>query len=185
MRPTRAEHRVAATFALRATNQGRRCSCTSARRNACARGVGGGRKEVQQRSRRQHYPRLMLVHFASAIAAASSSLAGVSGFASRRPSSFAIPVKRPLRHACQSLPSCTRTCSELIRPRFLHAGLPPQLSWRLARSDEESGRESARGAHPMGSPLARTSGSPSEVPRAERRPYVYTGASRKMFRENV
>jgi hypothetical protein len=78
--------------------QGRRCSCTSARRNACARGGGvggagaGEKGGIQQRSRRHHCPCLVLVlvHCASAIASASYSLAGVSGF-SCRPLSFAIP----------------------------------------------------------------------------------------------
>jgi hypothetical protein len=60
----------------------------------------------------------MPVHCASAIASASSSLAGIPGF-SRRPLSLAISLKRPLRYACQSLLSCTRTCSALIQPRFL------------------------------------------------------------------
>jgi hypothetical protein len=80
---------------------GRRFSCTSARCTQVtpAQGGGGGRnqgrKEVQQRSRRQHYPRLIPVHCASAIASASSSLAEISGF-SHRPLSLPF-LKRPLR----------------------------------------------------------------------------------------
>jgi hypothetical protein len=77
---------------------GRRCSCTSTRRNTCTRGMGGGtrdqgrgRKYNRERRRRQHYPRLTPVHCASAVASASfSSLAGISEF-SRRPLSLAIP----------------------------------------------------------------------------------------------
>jgi hypothetical protein len=106
---------------------GRRCSCTSTRRNTCARGMGGGtrgRKEVQQRRRRQHYPRLTPVHCAFAIASASSSsLAGISEF-SRRPLSLAIPEA--------SSPICV-PASPFLHANVLGApspALPPQLPWR-------------------------------------------------------
>jgi hypothetical protein len=111
--------------------QDRRCSCTSTRRNTCAREMGGGtrwggrRYNREERRRGQHYLRLIPVHCASAIASAScSSLAGISGF-SRRPLSLAIPES--------SSPICMPAVP------FLHVNVPgapsPALPHRLPWRD--------------------------------------------------
>jgi hypothetical protein len=116
---------------LLSCHQGRRCSCTSTRRNICMRKGDGrrnqGRKEVQQRRRRQHCPHRIPVPcalcFCKRLFSSSSSSAGISGF-SRHPLSLAISEASSPIYTHQfllSFPARERARSSFT-PRFLLGG---------------------------------------------------------------
>jgi hypothetical protein len=92
--------------------------------------------------------------------------------APRAPTYYLIHTRLPDSKARRSKRECSAVGAEIRHPRDSSGGGDPLRTRRAVQSPPGPGVPIRWAIATRHSPLARTSGSPSEVPKAERRPYI-------------